>query len=729
MIIFNIKDRIRPLKNNENKQMKKLIYILTVLLAYSGFAQEERTKQVFDNDLRKANIYYNRAYYSKAIPLYEKIIHKNRTKEIVERLATAYFNTGNLKASARLYGYLLNRSKNSNTYENTFKYMQALKASGNYKDAHTAMHDYYVSIGDSLAIDKLKADIKHLENITAIGDRYTLKNLSINTAQSEFGMVAKGDQLVYAAANQDQNNSVLQSFYGWNNEPFLDIYTLHKDSLKVANPNPKSLSKKINTKMHEATVAFNKDANVVYFTRNNFLKNKEVKDDKAITHLQLYKAQLVDSVWTKITALPFNADTYSVEHPALSPDGKRLYFASDMPGGLGEFDLYYVDILSDSTYSAPIHLGPEINTKHREQFPFIAANGDLYFSSNGHLGYGGLDVFLSKKSKGEFEKPDNLGQPLNSGFDDFALYLDTSLKQGYVSSNRTSGVGSDDIYSFTEEKPLIIEDCKQFIKGLITDKDTNQPIANATVTISQEETNAKALLSTHKTVADGKFNAESICEIAIVVEASAPGYKASKRRLNIGSTRKKINDASMQLKSLKAIQKEEEEKQKRIAEKKRQEEQKKLKEKQEQKEKEEQDKEKRKANIIASEPLIKKRGDRIVIETSDIYFDYKLWYIRRDVKRILQPLIRLMKRYPGIHIEIESHTDIRGNKTYNRNLSQKRATSTKEYLVSQGIEASRIEAVGYGESKPIIKCATEDACSEEEHEVNRRSKFTIKKFW
>ena len=293
--------------------MKKIIYILAFLVVYIGFAQDKnvKAKKVFNSDLRKANTYFNRADYAKAIPLLEASLQKNKTQENVERLATSYYNTGDLKSSARLYGYLLNRSKNNNTYKNTFKYAQALRASGNYDDANSVMREYYTNIGDSTALELFNKEVNKLENIKAIGERYTLKNLSINTSRSEFGMVAFQDALVFAASKKTQKrNSILNSYYGWNDEPFLDIYTIHKDSLQNPNVTPKPISKSVNTKLHEATVAFSSDGKVMYFTRNNYYKNKEVKDAKSVTHLQLYKAHFIDSLWTKVEALPFNGDNY-----------------------------------------------------------------------------------------------------------------------------------------------------------------------------------------------------------------------------------------------------------------------------------------------------------------------------------------------------------------------------------------------------------------------------------
>lgn len=709
--------------------MKKLLPIVAFILMFSAFSQEKENSEpkVFNNDLRRANAYFERAFYAKAIPLYEKINSKNIASDVVENLATCYYNIGKLKASARLYGYLVNRARGNKTESNVFKYIQALKASGNYADANSVMREYLVEKGDDLALKQFDNDVKTQKNIIAIGNRYHLENLAINTESSEFGMVPYHDFLVYAAAKKEAAKSnILRGYYGWNEEPFLDIYKIHKDSLSIGNSISKSISNKVNTKLHEGTVAFSKDSKTMYFTRNNYYKNKEVKDAKLVTHLKLYKADLVDGKWSNIEPLPFNGDDFSVEHPALSHNGKRLYFSSDMPGTLGAFDLFYVDIKDDGTYGAPINLGSTINTKHREQFPYVAGNGDLYFSSNGHFGFGGLDVFWSKLKETDFQAPDNLGLPLNSGYDDFAFFLDNTLKTGYVSSNRITGKGSDDIYSFKELKPLVIEDCKQYITGVITDKDTNEVIVNSKVTFTLVSEKNKTPIGIYNTKADGAFSDVTSCEKTIIIKATAEGYQDAERKINIGGERHYKNDASLALVSLSSIEKKKQEetqvelqKQQKIE----LEKQDKIKNKLIT---EEQNKKKQIENIIASEPNIKREGNKVVIKTADINFDYKLWYIRKDVKKVLKPVVDLMRKYPNMQIEIESHTDIRGNEAYNRDLSQKRATSTKAYLVSKDIDSNRITAVGYGESQPIQACVTEDACSEEEHEINRRSEFVIK---
>ena len=701
---------------------------------FSGFSQDKNIetpplKKVFNNDLRRADAYFERAFYAKAIPFYEKVNSKTRITKVIENLATCYYNIGDLKSSARLYGYLVNSKRGNKTEENLFKYIQALKASGNYKDANSVMREYLLEEEGQLALNNFDKNVKTQENIIAIGNRYKLKNLALNTKNSEFGMVQYENLLVYATAKKETHKrNIFSGYYGWNNQPFLDIYTIHKDSLGLGNTVSKSISKTINTKLHEGTATFSKDLKTMYFTRNNYMKGKEIKDNKLVTHLKLYKAEFIDSIntWGNIAALPFNGDHFSVEHPAISHDEKRLYFASDMPGTLGAFDLFYVDIKSDGTYGDPINLGDKINTKHREQFPFIATNGDLYFSSNGHFGFGGLDVFWSKLKGENFQKPDNLGLPLNSGYDDFAYYTDKTLKTGYVSSNRIKGKGSDDIYSFKELKPLIIEDCKQYITGIITDKETKEPILNATVTFTLISEKNKEHISTFLTKVDGIFKDTINCEITILVKATANGYLDAERKIMINNQRNTKNDASLALVSLASVNKKEQEaKEKEIKRQQELELKKQLKEK-EKLRIEAENKKKQFEHIIALEPHIKWKEDKLIIETENINFDYKLWYIRKDAKKVLQPVVDLMRKYPKMLIEIESHTDIRGNHAYNQDLSQKRATSTKAYLISKNINANRLTAVGYGESFPIEHCESEEACSEEEHELNRRSEFVIK---
>lgn len=676
--------------------MKKYSSLIIVLLGCVAFSFGQ-------TELKRANRYFENAYYTQAIPLYKEITKKNSNTEVIKNLADSYYNIGDFSSASRWYRYLSNKFGNDLDADYRFKYIQTLKATDNYSDAHKVERDYLKSINDAEALVAFEKDLEYLENVTAIGDRYALQNLKINTEFSEFGMIENGDDVIFAAPKKEKG--LLSFTYGWNGEAYLDLYSAKKDMLKFGDSVATPLSEKINTKLHEANAVFTKDGTTMYFTRNFFVDGKKKTDENDVVHIELFKATWNNGTWEDITVLPFNGESFSIEHPALSPDENTLYFASDMPGSNGSFDIFSVAIQQDGTYGEPVNLGERINTPQREQFPFIDSNGNLYFSSNGHPGFGALDVFISEMKDGTFKKPDNVGTPVNSGFDDFSFTINTKTKEGYFASNRPGGKGKDDIYSLTEIKDLRIEACSQFIAGVITDATTKEILVNVNLIIT-DETNGNA--TTITTDEKGAFKLPAGCEIAMVVDASKSGYQNNEKKIFLGKRRNEVNDASMALVSLESIR-EKEAAEQIVAQ-----------------ERKVENEKQRVESIIAKEKDIVKRDDKLMIRVENMRFDYNLWYMRRDSKKITQKVIGMMKKYPEMVLEIGTHTDIRGTARYNQELSQKRANSVLAYFIEEGIEANRITAIGYGEEQPIQKCATEDACDEEQHETNRRCEFVIK---
>lgn len=548
--------------------------------------------------------------------------------------------------------------------------------------------------------------------------------MAVNTENSEFGAVKHNDSLVFAAVKKKPG--LFDKVYKWDNETYLNLVSVPMKNINSRDSISHYFAKELKTSMHESNVIFTKDGKTIYFTRNNYKNGKRGKNEEKVSNLQIFKAELVNGKWTNEISLPFNSDNYSVEHPALSSDEKTLYFASDMPGTLGSLDIFSVAV-NEGAFGIPQNLGAGINTDKREQFPFVSKDNKLYFSSDGHLGFGSLDVFVSEIKNNEYGKVNNVGLPVNSNLDDFAFNIDSDTKEGYFSSNRAGGKGSDDIYQLKETKDLIIEDCKQFIAGIITDVDTKLPLENAVVVLQDSN---KKQINTVKTTAEGKFNFAIACESSYMVLASKENYTNNSKTVVSRKIRDYSNDASMALKSLEVIKLENQ----KIEEEKKQQEALALvvlKEAENKAKKEAiiqaEIKKKEKVNqILAQEKDVVKDKDRLIIKTDPIYFDYDLWYIRKESKVVLNRVFDLMKKYPEMVVEIGSHTDSRGDLKYNAELSGKRAQSTKEYLVESGIDANRIIAKGYGESVPIIKCKTEESCSEEQHELNRRSEFVIK---
>ncbi|WP_430427673.1 OmpA family protein [Maribacter litoralis] len=717
--------------------MKKLqLY----LILFIGVFQTGWTQQ----DLKRANDLFEKSYYADAIALYETALPSNKSSQVIKNLADSYYHTFDLKSAARWYRYLISNYGDTVSELYYFRLNQSLKAIGEYEEANNVLIDYYTKEKNVTYLQQLKKDITYLENVSAIGDRFAIENSKLNTTTSEFGAMQVRNTLWYTATHKNATAKT----YRWNNQHYLDIYTHAIDKEQYGDSLSTSLSKQINTKLHEGAFTVSADGNTMYFTRNNSNSGKRKTDDKKISNLKIYSANLVDGEWKNIIELPFNSDDFSNEHPALNADGTKLYFSSDRPGGFGSFDIYEVNIQADNTFSKPVNLGSIINTDKKEQFPFISSDNSLYFSSNGHPGFGLLDVFISKKENGTFQQPDNLGLPVNSGYDDFSYVLNTDNTSGYFASNRPSGKGSDDIYSFKETKELVIEDCHQFINGIITDRTTTLPLTNATVTLINPK---NEVISTCITKQNGAFDFNIDCTTFYKVKATKDGYEGNSKSIRSTKEMSAEHDASMNLysveekekaASLVLQQKQEAEKlkaeqeaikklvadkkaaalaAKQSAEKAKRIEQERIAKKVES----EKALAKKVEDAIQTEEALVKETDRTIIKTEEIHFDYSLWYLRRESRERLQTVIDVMKKNPGMIIEIGTHTDIRGNSGYNKGLSQKRADSAKDYLIKNGIDSDRIVSKGYGESKPIVVCPTENACSEEDHEWNRRCEFVV----
>ncbi len=710
------------------KNMKKLLVIVFVFSIQFVNAQ--------DKDVARAKRFFDKTYYAEAIVLYEKLAEEKPSQEVIKNLADSYYYTNNPVKAQRYYRLLLQNYNKDLDRDYYFKYAQTLKATNSYLDANNVLKQYYATSTSSKDSVYFQNKLKELENVSAIGNRFEIKNLTINTPNSEFGAIPFKGNLVFAGVKLKPG--MFDKKFKWDNETYLNLVSVPIQDINKADATINYFAEELKTSMHEANAVFTKDGKTVYFTRNNSKNGRRKINDKKISNLQIFKAELIEGKWTNITSLPFNSADYSTEHPALSPDEKVLYFASDMPGSLGSFDIYAVNI-NKGAFDTPRNLGSVINTDKREQFPFVANDDKLYFSSDGHLGYGSLDVFVSEIKGNEYSEPVNVGLPLNSNADDFSFNVDSNTKEGYFASNREGGKGGDDIYQFKEIKELIVEDCRQFIAGTITDINTNLALENATVMLQNAD---KKTLNTITTAADGKFSFTVDCESSYIVVAFKEKYTNESKSVTSGTTRNVSNDGSLALKSLEAIKLEE----KQLAENKRKqelilEEEKKKKEAlaiialNEAAKKAKADeiaaaevKKKDKENqIIAQEKDVVKDKGRLIIKTDPIYFDYNMWYIRKESKVVLGRVVALMNKYPDMVIEVGSHTDTRGNAQFNADLSQKRADSTREFIIQSGINAKRITAKGYGESMPIVKCKTDTSCTEEEHELNRRSEFVIKK--
>ena len=627
--------------------MKK-IYILIITLTLgmtTAFAQSSLVK--------KADKYYNRLQYVKAAKTYEKVVANGKADDhVYKNLADAYYQIFDTKNAEKYYAILAEKSDDPEVF---YRYAQMLKANGKYQESIPWMKKFaQMKPADHRAI-KFRENPNYLPRILERDkDKFVVNELpNINTEYSDFGAKPLGQKLYFVSARDTKGKE-----YGWDEQPFLDIF--QSDYIDGVVSNIEKVPGDVNTKYHDGTFCFSPDGKTMYFTRDNYHDNQYKTDSTGVSRLKLFSARLVNGKWVNVKELPFNNDNYSVGHPAVSPDGKKLYFSSDMPGGMGQSDLYVVDIKRNNRFGDPVNLGPNINTEGRENFPFISKKGDLYFSSDGHLGLGGLDVFACKNVDGKFSRPRNLGVPLNSGKDDFAIYIDDDTKNGFISSNRDAKrIGDDNIYTIKNIKPV----CDVLISTQVIDAKTQKPISGASVTLTDMEGNP---IKTKLTDNEGKVDFLIECNKNVIVEARAEGFENNKQKVS-GTD---LEEVDVKI-ALQPIEK-----------------------------------------IITSHEIV----------LNPIYFDFDKWNIRRDAAFELDKVVEAMKKYPDLKIHIVSHTDSRGSEAYNQQLSEKRAKATMEYIISKGIDASRLTAEGKGESEPAVKCAP---CTKEQHQLNRRSEFLI----
>ena len=631
------------------KMMKKSYYILFVFCSITTLVAQKKVS------VKEANSLFTSKSYVKAAEAYEQVIQTKQSRQVLQNLGDCYYYNFQMTNAVRAYGQLFFTFKDSVKKEVFFRYANALKGTKDFDKGDAIMSEY-------LGFDQNTP--KFMKNITRnIPNSYKLQIMSKNKTNGDFGISFYGDKVTFASTRNDQEKA-----YGWNEKPYLDLFSASVDSqgqLEKVEPFPAI----INTKKHESSATFSADGKTMYFNRGS---DKRVKiGDEKVAMVKIYKAEFVDGKWTNITMLPFSSDTYSVEHPFLTKDGKKLYFASDMPGTLGSMDIFVVDVNEDGTYSQPINLGETINTIHREQFPFVTEEGTLYFASDGHQGNGNLDIFMSiKLSNSEFDKPLNLGSTINSEMDDFNFILDDKNNKGYFASNRT---GDDNLYTFIQEENKL----QYLVEGEVRDLKSLELLPGATVKLYDDKGN---LLEEVLVGKDGTFTFNTEPNKKYKIKAFKDFYIPAEAEFDTSQKGKVYIDLQMKVES-----------------------------------------------YYDAEDIINKKDDgTVLIDLENIYFDLDEWNIKPQAAQVLDVLLSLLKKYPYMEIQIGSHTDSRATTVYNLRLSNKRAASALEYLVQNGIDTKRLRSIGYGETKPLIICPKND-CTEAEHATNRRCTFMILK--
>jgi outer membrane protein OmpA-like peptidoglycan-associated protein/tetratricopeptide (TPR) repeat protein len=628
--------------------MKKYSSILIIILV-TGFFANAQSKST-----KKADRLFAKFEFVEAAKAYEEVISKGNSSEYVyAQLAEAYYNVFNTVDAEKWYAKTLETSESP---ELIFKYAQMLKANGKYENSNQQMSKFAtMRPADHRAIAFLE-NPNYLPKILEKGKKFNVQELSINSEYSDFGGTILDGQLYIASARKEGGKK-----YGWNEEPFLDIYSSNKNN-DGSYTTPAAIES-LNTKYHEGVVSFSPDGKTMYFSRESYFDKIFERDSLSrnkFSVLSLYKSTKELGIWSEGEALSLNSENYSVKNPAVSSDGKTLYFSSDMAGGLGQFDIYSAPINDDGSVGEPTNLGQKVNTEGQEMFPFVSSDDVLYFSSNGHLGLGGMDVFFTKLVDGKVGPVRNVGIPVNGNADDFAFSIDSENGEGFVSSNREGGTGSDDIYQVKVLQPI----CDVLVTVTVKDSETDELLVGASVNVTDSEGN---IIGTKITSDKGQVDYIIECNTVLYLTGSMDEYESG--TASVEETSEEEVSVEILLDPIDEI-------------------------------------------ILANKVML-----------NPIYFDFDKSNITAQAAFELDKLVELMNKYQTIVIRAESHTDSRGSEKYNQSLSERRALTTAQYVISKGIDASRITGVGMGEKMPVNDCGYK--CNEEQHQMNRRSEFII----
>ena len=610
---------------------------------------------------KRGDYYFGQFAYIKAIAEYEKMIEKDfNPAHAHQRLAECYLLIRDFKKALPHFEAIINNTSVSTDYY--FKYAMALYSDGQHKVAEKWLKRYKKYNKNDSRVKRFLKDGNLASVVFNSRQRYDVTLATFNSSESDFGVFAEGGHLYFASSRKDQ---VSGDAYGWNEEPWLDIFTV-----KEAEPNtiPEKIKGNVNTKFHESSAIFTTDYKkdtVIYFTRNNYYNQKEGYGAEKEINLKIFSAIKIDGEWLVNRNLRINSDYYSTGHPYISPDGRRLYYTSDRPGGMGGTDIYYSEIHERGRIGPAINAGPVVNTEGNEMFPYVNKEGKLFFSSDGHVGFGQLDIYSTvADADNKIIDVINLGTPINSPSDDFGFFAHEDGINGYISSNREGGLGSDDIYEFQFTPSLSVN-------GYVTDGVNNKPLDSVRITIVDQKTQKKI----------GEMMTDSNGHYKMFVNRKGNYRIDAVRRMY---THKSVYIYTFTTPLTTKVMRQD----------------------------------------IVLEPIL---DTKLLANLNKIYFDLNKSVIRPDAALELDKVVKLMtKTYPDMVIKLEAHTDPSGSHRYNDQLSERRAKSTYDYLITNGVLKKHIISYkGFGKRMLINNCTGREDCTPEELELNRRTEFPI----
>ncbi|MTG99313.1 OmpA family protein [Myroides albus] len=647
---------------------KRIVLLLSVLCSLVSFGQGSKNK---------ADREFSNLAYSDAIAYYEDALrHDGKNVELLLSLGDAYYFNGLYSQALKSYQEAMRDESRVFSADAYFKYVQTLKSAKNYAEADRIMDLMSTKFAGDNRVVMYKANKGYLKNIESNLGAFSATLMDkVNTPYSEYGAAMYKGHIIFASSQE--RNSFYQRIHSWTNDPFTKLYAapVYIDGYVGES---KLFSKKLDSRFNESTPTFSADGQTMYFSSND---RSALKKGETVLG-SLYRAKLVDNKWTNIEKLPFNQPNTNTAHPALSTDEKWLYFVSDKAGGLGQSDIYRVEILSNGGFGSPENLGAKINTEGRESFPFISTDNVLYFASDGHPGLGGFDIYAVKiNDDNSFGDAVNLGSSINSEYDDFAFYLDPNCKYGFMTSNRPGGIGKDDLY-FVREITGVDLEFYQSLRGKVYNIVTNEVITDAPVSLYDHHHN---LIETVNTDKEGQYIfKDKLCYIGYTIGVDVEGYNSIDLGLpKIDKNNEAVLDFGLDGEGVKPKQKVDD------------------------------------GEIRRGDDLTK------LLRLEPIYFDFDRADIRYDAEVELYKVLEVMKLYPSMRVDVRAHTDNIGEEFYNFKLSQRRAENTMNWLIARGISRNRLTSRGFGGAVPVNNCVSGVPCSGEEHQANRRSEFIV----
>ncbi|WP_299818014.1 OmpA family protein [uncultured Pontibacter sp.] len=637
---------------------------------------------VLSQDMKQADKHFNNFEFTLALEAYKKILDSGEpTIAVVQRIADSYRILNNSQEAEFWYAQVVNFPNADPT--NIYLYAESAKRNGNYSKAKLLFQEFSRKVpGQAAQAERMAASCDTAMKWMAKPKAYLVqKQKTLNSEGADFSPVKKEGGLYFASDRLDGRKQAARNT--WTGNGYIQMYFAQATSDSTWSA-PAPLPSNINTTYHNGPADYHNETQTLYFTRTHVVKRNATKSNpdptswfkgsENSTHTNrhgIYIAKRKGDKWDKVKAFKYNnTDEFSIGHPAITPDGKVLYFVSDMPGGFGETDVYFSELQADGSWGKPVNAGNIINTPGRESFTSLGEDGNLYFASDGHIGMGGLDIFKAIGTHKNCSKVENLKYPLNTSHDDFGIQVDAAGKTGLLSSGRLASNGFDDIFTFRENRlPCTITGKTIEFVAERVNRGKKKELAVADVFLQITEVGGDGKPLEVRSDANGNFTFPVFGGGNYIIRGSKPNYLT--QTISVSPDCRLTTDS------------------------------------------------------VKVEMVFNRDTPNKPIVLENIYYDLDKADIKPEAAKELDKLVQTLKDNPHIRIELSSHTDSRQTHRYNEMLSQLRAQSAVEYIVSKGITRDRLVAKGYGETQLVNKCSDGVSCPETMHADNRRTEFKI----